>query len=160
MREYKTLMRRLVGVLIAFTFASSGCLLSRRGGEQPAEPQSLGTFALSSDSLGHVSLAPASCSAGDRQFFLGADFEDDKNGLVVRLVIDPLYGPAVRVFSQAKPSEDTRVVRREDCRVFQFSLDSTAWRINRVQDYGVSLELDCVREGDAITGHVSAEHCH
>jgi hypothetical protein len=40
--------------------------------------------------------------------------------------------------------------------VFQFSMDLTAWRINR--DYRVSLELDCVREEDAITGH-SAEHC-
>jgi hypothetical protein len=149
-----------VAVLIAFTFASSGCLPSGRGGEQPVERQSLGTFALSSDSLGHVSLAPASCSAGDRQFFLGADFEDDKNGFVLRLVIDPLYGPAVRVFSQTNPFEEARVFRRGDCRVFQFSLDSTAWRINRVQDYRVSLDLDCARGGDAITGHVSAEHCH
>src|SRR5882724_3851412 len=75
-QECNTLMLRRVArvaILIVFTFASSGCLLSRRGGEQPAERQSLGTFALSSDSLGHVSLAPASCSAGDRQFFLGAD---------------------------------------------------------------------------------------
>jgi hypothetical protein len=149
-----------VGVLIAFAFASSGCLLSRRGGEQPVEQQSLGTFALSSNSLGHVSLEPASCSAGDRQFFLGADFADDKNNLVVRLVVDPLDRPAVRVFNAAKPFDQTRIFRWRDCRVFHFSMDSTAWRINRVQDYRVSLELDCSSEGDGITGHASAEHCH
>ena len=119
-----------------------------------------GTFALSSNSLGHVSLAPGSCSAGDCLFFLGADFEDEKNGVVVRLVVDPLYGPAVRVFSQAKPFNKTQVFRRGDSQVFHFSLDSTGWRINRFRDYGVSLELDCAREGDAITGHASAEHCH
>jgi hypothetical protein len=50
------------------------------------------------------------------------------------------YGPTVRVFRQAKPFEETRLFQREDCRVFQFSLDSTAWRINRVQDYRVSLD--------------------
>ena len=85
---------------------------------------------------------------------------DSKNNLVVRLVVDPLDGPAVRVFNAAKPFEQTRVFRRRDCRVFHFSMDSTAWRINRVQDYRVSLELDCAREADSITGDASAEHCH
>ena len=132
----------------------------RRGSEQTVERQPLGTFALSSDLLGHVSLAPESCSAGDRQFFLGADLADNKNSIVVRLVVDPLDGPAVRVFNAAKPFDQTRVFRWRDCRVFHFSLDSTAWRINGVQDYGVSLELDCAREGDSIIGHASDEHCH
>lgn len=121
----------------------------------------LGAFTVSSDRLGHLTVSPSSCTAGDRQFFLGGDFEDEKSGIVVRLVVDPLDGPAARVFATATPFEKTAVFRRPECRVFHFSLDTTGWRINRIQDYRLTLDLDCSnKEGDSITGKASAAHCH
>jgi hypothetical protein len=121
----------------------------------------LGSFTVSSDRLGHLTVSLSSCTAGDRQFFLGGDFEDEKSGIVVRLVVDPLDGPAARVFATATPFEKTAVFRRQECRVFHFSLDTSGWRINRIQDYRLTLDLDCSnKEGDSITGKASAAHCH
>jgi hypothetical protein len=123
--------------------------------------QSLGPFRLSSVSLGQFTISPSSCTSGDRERFLGADFSDESAGVVVRLVVDPLDGPAVRVFASAAPFEKSVVFRRSECRVFHFSLESTGWRINGVQDYRVSLDLDCVSKGgDTLDGKVSASHCH
>lgn len=81
--------------------------------------------------------------------------------MIIRLVVDPLDGPVARVFASAAPDEKTAVFRRSGCRVFHFTLDTTGWRINRVQDYRLTLDLDCANpEGDSITGRVSATHCH
>jgi hypothetical protein len=121
----------------------------------------LGSFALASERLGHVTVAPTTCTAGERQFFLGGDFEDEKAGVIVRLVVNPLDGPAARVFASAAPFEKAAVFRRPECRVFHFSLDTAGWRINRIQDYRFTLELDCSnRGGDSIIGKASVTHCH
>ncbi len=142
----------------------AGCFSARPvgsvSGSQGAE-RMLGSFAMSSERIGHLTVSPSSCTAGDRQFFLGGDFEDEKSGIVARLVVDPLSGPAVRVFATAAPFEKTAVFRPPECRVFHFSLDATGWRINRIRDYRLSLDLDCSnKEGDSLTGKVSATHCH
>ena len=60
----------------------------------------------------------------------------------MRLVVDPLGDAAVRVFSAAAPFERSVVFRRGECGVFHFSLDSTGWSINDVDDYAVTLQLD------------------
>lgn len=125
------------------------------------QPEPGGSFTVSTKALGHLTLAPSSCVAGDRQLFLGADFPDEKAGAVVRLVVDPLEGPAVRVYASGAPFDKSTVFRRSDCPVFHFSLDSTDWRINHVQDYHVSLELRCATaEGETIEGRVAVDHCH
>jgi hypothetical protein len=148
-------------ILLTATFLLVGCFSSKpiimpAGSSNP----SLGIMAVSSPQFGHVSLEPTSCTAGDREFFLGGDFEDPKTGLVVRLVVDPLGGAAARVFSSAKPMDTSLVFRRSDCRAFHFTLDSTGWRINEIRDYRLSLELDCSVGDASIQGSVSSTHCH
>ena len=82
-------------------------------------------------------------------------------GKVVRLGVDPLEGPAARVFASAAPFGETAIFRRSECRVFHFSLDTTGWRIDHIQDYRLSLELDCANQaGDSLAGKASASHCH
>ena len=131
----------------------------QKGGAGVTQP--LGSLKLSSVALGQLTLSPTSCTAGGRELFLGADFADDAAGIVTRLVVDPLDGPAVRVFAGATPFEKSIVFRRSDCRAFHFSLESTGWRINRIDDYRVTLDLDCSGQGrDSIEGKVSATHCH
>lgn len=150
--------------LFPCTLLFVGCFSARPIGMTPdstGEQSRLGSFALSSAYLGHLMLSPSSCTAGDRQFFLGGDFEDEKTGMIIRLVVDPLYGPAIRVFANAEPYEKSVVFHRPECRVFHFTLDTTGWRINRIRDYRLTLDLDCTNpEGDSITGTVSATHCH
>lgn len=158
------MQRAVFLIVIPCVLSFGGCLAGRpidSGSGSSVEPQMLGSFALVSERLGHVTVVPTICTAGDRAFFLGGDFEDEKSGVVVRLVVDPLDGPAARVFAGAAPFEKTAVFRRPECRVFHFSLDTTGWRINRIQDYRLALELDCSnRDGDSIIGKASVNHCH
>lgn len=136
------------------------CLASRPVGEAvSAGSQALGSFEVSSGVLGRHTLAPTACTSGDRQQFLGADLSDPGSTLVLRLVVDPLEGPAVRLYSAAAPFDRTVVFRRADCSVFHFSLDSTGWRVNDVEDYRVTLQLDCSRAGESISGSASSSHC-
>jgi hypothetical protein len=161
------LMARPLMLAAALTLAimTVGCFSSqftppdRKGAA--GEPQSLDPFDFSSAALGHWLISPSSCTAGDRELFLGADLFDDSAAVVIRLVVDPLDGPAVRVFAKAAPFENSVIFRRSECRVFHFSLESTGWRINEVQDYRLSLDLDCAsKNGDTIKGRVSVNHCH
>ena len=141
----------------------AGCLASRPVGgsnASPAGPSALGSISVSSKLLGDQVLAPSACTAGDREFFLGADFKNQTSNLVVRLVVDPLDGPAVRIFLADAQFDRTVVFRRSECGVFHFSLDSTGWRVNELNDYRVTLQLDCSRPGESISGSASATHCH
>jgi len=139
------------------------CLSSRPvegTGAGRAEEQPLGSFTLESGTFGDSTLAPTVCAAGDRQSFLGADLQTPGSPVVLRLVVDPIEGPAVRLYSTEAPFDKSVVFRRSDCSVFHFSLDSTGWRINDYEDYRLTLQLDCAREGEHITGNASSTHCH
>ena len=156
---------RLLIAALTLALMTGGCFSSqftppdRKGAA--GEPQSLEPFDFSSAASGHLLISPSSCTAGDRELFLGADLSDDSAGVVIRLVVDPLDGPAVRVFARAAPFENSVVFRRSECRVFHFSLENTGWSINDVQDYRVSLDVDCVsKSGDTLKGKVSVNHCH
>ena len=141
----------------------AGCLASRPVGSSnasPAGPSALGSFTVSSRVLGNQVFAPSACTAGDRELFLGADFKGQGSNLVVRLVVDPLDGPAVRIFSADAQLDRSVVFRRSECGVFHFSLDSTGWRVNEMNDYRLTLQLDCSRPGESISGSASATHCH
>lgn len=156
--------RKAFLIIILCVLSFGGCLSARPIDSAPGptgEPQLLGSFALASERLGRVTIAPTTCAAGDRQFFLGGDFEDGQAGVIVRLVVDPVDGPAARVFASAAPFEKGAVFRRPECRVLRFSLGTTGWRVNRIQDYRFALELDCSNgDGDSIIGKASVTHCH
>ena len=149
---------RCRSVLLAVVGLAAGCA-SLAPLEAPSQHE-LGSLRLSSRQLGQITLEPTSCLAGDRQLFLGADFVDASRSTVLRLVVDPLDGPAVRVFSSAEPFDKAIVFRRADCAVFHFSLDTTGWRVNDVNDYRVTLQLDCDRDGETLKGSAAADHCH
>lgn len=141
----------------------AGCLSGRPLGDskaKTAEPTALGSFTVSSQVLGSQTFTPSGCTAGDRQFFLGADLMSPDSNLVVRLVVNPLDGPAVRVFSADAQFDRTVTFRRSDCSVFHFSLDSTGWRVNNVYDYSLTLQLNCSRPGESLSGSASTTHCH
>ena len=117
----------------------------------------LGSFVISGPTLGRQTLAPTSCAAGERQVFLGVDLLDEAAGIVTRLVVDPATGPVVRVFKASARSSERP---RSECRVFHFSLDSTGWRIDHIDELRMSLELDCqLSSGDSIDGTASDPGC-
>jgi hypothetical protein len=129
-------------LLLAALILLTACSSSPRTGEgRTAAP--LGTFSIAGSTFGEHTLLPTQCTAGERQFFFGFDLQDPKEGIVARLVVDPATGPVVRVFQSSSPFDSTVLFHRSECRVFHFSIDATGWRINRIQQLGVSLELDC-----------------
>ena len=106
-------------------------------------------------------MSPSVCTAGAREVFFGADFQDLASGLVLRLAVDPLSGPALRLFPTAAPLERNVLFRRSECRTFKYTLEATGWRVGTVQDYRASLEVDCTNaSGDSISGTAAAAHCH
>ncbi len=129
-------------------------------GTQSLDDQAIGSFSVSSQTVGNQTFVPSVCTAGDRQFFLGCDLKSRNSSLVVRLVVDPLEGPAVRLFSSEAPFDKSVVFHRSDCSVFHFSLDGTGWRVNDVNDYRFTLQLECSRPGESISGSASSTHCH
>jgi hypothetical protein len=133
------------------------CAIAPRSGPSHAP---LGRFEISGPTLGRQTLAPTSCAAGERQVFLGVDLLDEATGIVTRLVVDPATGPVVRVFKASAPFDASVLFHRSECRVFHFSLDSTGWRINHIDELRMSLELDCqLSSGDSIVGTASDPGC-
>jgi hypothetical protein len=152
---------KTLALAATLSLASSGCFTGAPFLDDAKSAGPLGTFQLTSAAIGSRTISPGVCLAGDRSFFLGADLEDATAGVVVRLAIDPVDGPAIRVFDRSAVFDKSVVFRRPECRTFHFSDESTMWRINDVQDYKFSLELDCSNKaGDSLVGKASASHCH
>jgi hypothetical protein len=153
--------RRLLPAIVALLCA--GCFPSR-----PLEPvqdastdAALGVFKFTPPRGETLTIEPTSCSAGDRQFFLGADFADPKTPVFVRLVVEPLEWPAVRVISPNAADDSPIVFRRPECKVLRATFEPTGWRINDVYDYRITIDADCTRaDGTTLVGNASTTHCH
>jgi hypothetical protein len=139
----------------------AGCATSSPAGDgDRVAVAPLGSLALSGPTFGHQTLRPTACVAGEREYFLGFDLHDASAGVVARLIIDPATGPVVRVFAASAPFDKTVLFHRSDCRVLHFSLESTGWRVNRIQQLDVSLDLDCrLPSGEGIVGKASDSSC-
>ena len=160
LRRSGTVRRALISAfLLGMIAVGPACSSSSTSGtSDKAEP--LGTFTLAGPTFGTHTLYPKRCASGERQYFLGFDFTDEAEGIVARLVVDPTGVPVVRVFSTAAPFDKTIVFRRTECRVFHFSVDSTGWRINRIDQLSVSLDVDCdLPSGDRIAGKAQDSGC-
>ncbi len=167
MKQRRSPTSDLAFLLGAAVLLSTGCFsfpampLPGLAATDGTPPGVLGSFTVASPLLGNVTVAPTGCSGGDLHQFLGGDFSDPASGLVVRLVVDPLEGPAARVFDAADPFLRSVVLRRSECAVFHFSLEHTGLTINEVRDYRLSLELDCaLADGTTVHGGASTTHCH
>jgi hypothetical protein len=138
------------------------CLAARpvEGERAGTEGAPLGAFTIASQTFGDLILTATECAAGDRQSFLGADLTRPGAPVVLRLVVDPLEGPAVRLYAAQAMFDRSVVFRRSECRTFHFSIERTGWRVNDVEDIRLTLELDCARDGESVRGAASSTHCH
>lgn len=158
---------RFASVLVlAPAIAALGCFTTRpaavagEAGGSTGSAIALGEFDVTSPGGASGTLTPTTCASGDRELFLGADLTDERSGLVVRLVIDPLDGPIVRVYDREAPFERTVLFFRDECDTFESSLEETGWIVNDIRVRRVTLALDCENEeGAAIAGRAHAEHC-
>jgi hypothetical protein len=110
--------------------------------------------------FGTAVLHPTTCSSGQWQMFLGADFPD-ASGTTTRLILDPNGVATLRFFRADKPLEPGVSFTRSACEKFEVSLQRSGWEINDVYDLRVSLNFECrSASGDIASGQVTADHCH
>jgi hypothetical protein len=158
-RRFRTLA---AGALLALGLATvtSCASLSPPGDGDHATGGPLGTLTLSGPTFGDATLRPTACLAGERELFLGFDLRDASAGVVTRLIVDPAAGPIIRVFAISAPFDRSVLFHRQDCRVLHFSLESTGWLINRIEQLDVSMDLDCqLPSGEHILGSASDPRC-
>lgn len=141
---------------------SVGCASgTKAAGARPAPSQSTNAVAFTGPSLGNGELFTNQCISGGRFDFRGVDVADGntKEVLVLRLVIDPLEGPAVRLFRDSE-SGPSMILRKADCETFVYELGSTGKSVNFVTEMKVSLQLDChTKAGDVVVGSVDIPAC-
>jgi hypothetical protein len=100
------------------------------------------------------------CSSGDLQHFLGVDLTDPKGGALVRLVIDPLVGPRLRVAFRGAGARG-RVWGPEQCPQLEAEARPTGWEVNTVRDVSGFVDAECRSDDEgAIRLHVRFSHCH
>ena len=148
-----------VAVSCGAVLVLAGCATAGRPSRLvPNEPGA--TFAVAGPTLGSREIRPSGCIAGGHYQFLGADLVDEKSGLVVRTVEDPLEGPAVRVFDAADSDRRTVAFRRPDCSRLAARFAPTGSMVNGVLLLKLDLALDCRNAaGDAVAGTFSASEC-
>jgi hypothetical protein len=153
-------IRQYVLLLSALTL--SACASGTRGaGSRPAPSQPSNAVAFSGPSLGSGELFTNKCISGGQFAFRGADVADGntKEILVLRLVIDPLQGPAVRLFKDSETGPSL-ILKPADCTTFKYEFGSTGRSVNFVTEVKVSLQLDCrTKKGDAVVGNVDLPAC-
>jgi hypothetical protein len=146
-------LRRATFLLLAFF--ELGCATTQLAGT--AEP-SIEQATLSVDERQYRLDA---CSSGDLEYFLGVDLADQARSAFVRLVIDPLDGPRVKVVLRNGEAREELVLGPEQCLQLDAGVKPTGWRINTVRDFSGFVSAECRREdGRAVNLHVRFFHCH
>jgi hypothetical protein len=149
---------------ILFSSSLPGCSSAATGLEAAtAATESatrLGSFEVASLGAPRGTIAPATCVVGDHELFLGADLVDPDTNLVVRLVIDPLDGPALRVYDADAPFDRSVLFFRDECTTFGMELEETGSMVNNIVERRLELAVECENEdGATIRGSASAARC-
>ncbi|MEO7973204.1 MAG: hypothetical protein ABIU84_06410 [Thermoanaerobaculia bacterium] len=147
-------------LLLGCFSAAPGLGAATAGATPDREGDRLGNFAVASIGSPPGTIRPSACIVGDHELFLGADLVDPDTQLVVRLVVDPLAGPALRVYDSTEPFDRTVLFFRDECATFKMDLEETGTIVNNIVLRKLALEVDCENEeGATIRGNASAAEC-
>jgi hypothetical protein len=134
----------------------------RRGGaSRPTPSAPTNVVAMAGPTLGSRELRTNKCVSGQRFVFRGADMFDEttKEVFVLRLVLDPIQGPVVRIYTDSEFGKSI-ILRRKDCRTFEYELKDTGNMVNFVSEVKVAVQLDCrTKAGDFVVGKVDLPAC-
>lgn len=150
----------LAPLLLGCFSSAPGLGMATAGGGPGDATARLGSFEVASLGAPHGTIAPTTCVTGDRQVFLGADLIDPDTHLVVRLVVDPLAGPALRVYDADAPFDRSVLFFREECTTFEMKLGETGWKIDDVLVRRLELEIECENEDGATIRGSAAARCN
>jgi hypothetical protein len=104
---------------------------------------------------------PTSCYSGGRESYFGVDLLDDGAHVGLRILIDPIEGPRLRLarYDQHWKKLESTVLR--ECRTLRADVRPTSWRVNEIQDYSGEIDASCVSElGVKLEAKIHFDHCH
>jgi hypothetical protein len=138
-------------LVIQAALGSAACVLHSRVAN--LDP-SLGPASFQADG---VKILLSHCYSGDRGYFLGVDLFGETEGTVLRVLVDPLGGPRLRLVRHGT----SEVFEGPDCQELRASVEPTGWRVNHVRDVRGSLEAACTNSsGSTFDARISFAHCH
>jgi hypothetical protein len=148
-------------LVLSLVLTLAGCASAAVSRPAPSGPANVVAFAGPTLGAEKQELYPNQCQSGGRHSFEGVDIFDDrtKDVLVLRLVVDPLEGPAVRLFKDSYTGPSV-VLHKPDCKTFEYELESTGNLVNFVEEMRIVLHLDCRgSNGDYVVGNVDLPAC-
>jgi hypothetical protein len=152
--------RRLAAVLwLGVLPLHVGCVGAlMHAGTATATPDSDAPASLSVDGRDY---ALAVCHSGDRSYFLGVDLEDHAEQAALRVLVEPIDGPRLKVVLFDKESPKSIKLDRNSCRRLDVEVQPTGWRVNEVVDLSGSVDADCTSDsGIEVVAHAQFKHCH
>ena len=97
------------------------------------------------------------CRSGDHAYFLGADLLGASNEPLLRVLIDPLDGPRLRLLGRRGGA----VLGPGQCSELRASVQHTGWWVNDVRDVAGEVQARCtLADGGLLEAHVAFDHCH
>jgi hypothetical protein len=104
---------------------------------------------------------PDRCSSGDIALFVGFDFLSAHDEGQLRVVLEPIDGPAVRWTYDAAAAQNPIVLHRADCARLDVDVHATDWHVNDVRDFSGYVDLQCaLPDGLRVEGRIAVDHCH
>jgi hypothetical protein len=139
---------------VVFAGLSSACAV----GQTFTRPALVsGSLVFEAPGTAALTLQPSACRSGHEGYFLGADLWSEEADAVVRVVIDPVSGPVVRVTRGGA----SYVMAGPACEALTALVAPTGWTVNTVREVQGRLVLDCTApDGERVHGDVRFERCH
>jgi hypothetical protein len=137
-----------------------GCASTSIRGAVPPDAETAGSDGATM-SVGEQRYRLDACRSGDLEHFLGVDLADRQGGATVRLVIDPIDGPRVRIVDGRGEARRRIDLIPSRCRVLDARVRPTGWIVDTVRDVSGSIDADCPGDpGPAVELHARFSHCH
>ena len=150
---------RIVAASTILVLVHVACVKTRVG--DSATSVSPGSLARATLSIGAQEYPLTLCRSGDRDYFRGVDLADREKHAVLRVLIDPMIGPRLRVSQESGGSRETFLLGSRSCRKLDVGAEPTGWRVNRIRDFSGFVEADCTSDsGLEIHAHARFTHCH
>lgn len=137
----------------------AGCAMTQVGGVM--HPAISGSMVLHRMDGTELRWTPDRCVSGDVALFAGFDFLSSHDDAQLRVVLEPIDGPAVRWTSGAAGAQERTVLRRADCARLDVDVQPTAWQVNDVREFAGHVDLQCTSaDGTRFEGRIAVDHCH
>jgi hypothetical protein len=103
---------------------------------------------------------PDRCSSGDNALFVGFDFLSTHDEGRLRIVVEPIDGPALRWTYGAATTQNPVVLHRSDCARLDVDVHATDWHVNDVAILPATSTFNVTYPGLHFEGRIAVDHCH